>query len=65
MDQGLSRAITHEGAVRDELAREADDPNQRRTRLRALSESIQSIMGRSKGKKRDDLEGGVDDTDAT
>ncbi|KAI1617622.1 magnesium transporter NIPA-domain-containing protein [Exophiala viscosa] len=62
---GLSRAATHEGAVRDELAQEADDPNQRRTRLRALSESIQSIMGRSKGKKRDDLEGGVDETDAT
>ncbi|KIV85294.1 hypothetical protein PV11_01002 [Exophiala sideris] len=65
VDRGLSRALTHEGAVREEYVQEEGPSDPRRTRLRALSESIQSIMGRSKGKKRDDLEGGIDETDAT
>lgn len=65
-EQDLSRATTHEGFVTDEYAREGDGEGRPKTRLRALSETINSMMGRGKGKKRDDLEdGGVDDTDAT
>jgi len=54
-DQSLSRAPTHEGAVDDEHTRQEDMRKQKR-RLRALSETFSGIMGRGKGKKRDDVE---------
>lgn len=57
--EDLSRQQTRDTmplpAVRD-IIEEEPDQGQRRTRLRALSETLSGIMGRGKGKRRDDVD---------
>ncbi|KIW48628.1 uncharacterized protein PV06_01198 [Exophiala oligosperma] len=57
-DHGLSRAQTHEGAVVvDDGLRDQEPPGRHhRLRLRSLSETLSGIMGRGKGKRRDDAD---------
>lgn len=61
MERDLSRVGTHETApllrdIADEDEEPESGPSRPRTRLRALSETLSGMMGRGKGKKRDDLD---------